>query len=175
VIPVLETERLLLRGWRASDVEAAAPFFADENLTRYIGGGSPREDVWRRISSIAGHWVLRGHGLWALERKQDGKLIGWCGLLSPEGWPEPELGWSLFGEAHGQGFATEAALRARSHAYETLGWTTLISLIHPDNAPSIRVAQRLGASRESDFVIRGTQVGIYRHPSADAVRKGEAA
>lgn len=166
MIPVLETERLRLRGWTAADFDVLAQFFGNEELTRYVGGASNREDSWRRLSSMAGHWSLRGHGLWAVEAKDDSRLVGWCGLLSPEGWPEPEIGWSLFAGEHGRGYATEAALRARDYAYRDLGWTTLMSLVHPDNRPSIRVAERLGARFEKSFVIRGTEVGIYRHPAA---------
>lgn len=166
MIPVLDTERLVMRGWRDTDIDVVSAFYDDEQLTRFVGGTSPREDAWRRMSAMAGHWLLRGHGLWALETKQDRRLIGWCGLLSPEGWPEPELGWSLFAGAHGKGYATEAALRARAFAYETLGWTTLMSFIHPDNTPSIRVAGRLGAQWERHFTLRGTEIGIYRHPAA---------
>ena len=166
MIPVLETERLRLRGWTVADFDALVDFYADEDLTRYIGGTSDRWDGWRRFSAMAGHWTLRGHGLWGLEAKEDRRLVGWCGLLSPEGWPEPEIGWSLFAGEHGRGYATEAALRARDYAYRDLGWTTLMSLVHPDNRPSIRVAERLGARFEKPFVIRGTEVGIYRHPAA---------
>lgn len=166
MIPVLETERLRLRGWTAADFDVLVDFYADEELTRYVGGTSDRWDGWRRFSAMAGHWTLRGHGLWAVEAKEDRRLVGWCGLLSPEGWPEPEIGWSLFAGEHGRGFATEAALRARDYAYRDLGWTTLMSLVHPDNRPSIRVAERLGARFEKPFVIRGTEVGIYRHPAA---------
>lgn len=166
MIPVLETERLRLRGWTAADFDVLVDFYADEDLTRYVGGTSDRWDGWRRFSAMAGHWALRGHGLWAVEAKADRRLVGWCGLLSPEGWPEPEIGWSLFAGEHGRGYATEAALRARDYAYRDLGWTTLMSLVHPDNRPSIRVAERLGARFEKTFVIRGTEVGIYRHPAA---------
>lgn len=165
MIPVLETERLRLRGWMAADFDALVDFYADEDLTRYVGGTSDRWDGWRRFSAMAGHWTLRGHGLWAVETKADQRLVGWCGLLSPEGWPEPEIGWSLFAGEHGRGYATEAALRARDYAYRDLGWTTLMSLVHPDNRPSIRVAERLGARFEKPFVIRDTEVGIYRHPA----------
>lgn len=166
MIPVLETERLRLRGWMAADFDVLVGFYADEELTRYVGGASDRWDGWRRFSAMVGHWALRGHGLWAVEAKDDSRLVGWCGLLSPEGWPEPEIGWSLFAGEHGRGYATEAALRARDYAYRDLGWTTLMSLVHPDNRPSIRVAERLGARFEKSFVIRGTEVGIYRHPAA---------
>ena len=166
MIPVLETDRLRLRGWTAADFDTLVDFYADEDLTRYVGGTSDRWDGWRRFTAMAGHWTLRGHGLWAVEAKADQRLVGWCGLLSPEGWPEPEIGWSLFAGEHGRGYATEAALRARDYAYRDLGWTTLMSLVHPDNRPSIRVAERLGARFEKPFVIRGTEVGIYRHPAA---------
>ena len=87
MIPVLETERLRLRGWTAADFDVLVDFYADENLTRYVGGTSDRWDGWRRFSAMAGHWALRGYGLWAVEAKVDRRLVGWCGLLSPEGWP----------------------------------------------------------------------------------------
>ncbi|MGO4735365.1 GNAT family N-acetyltransferase [Bosea sp. 2KB_26] len=170
MIPVLETKRLVMRGWAKGDFDRVAAFLGDEQLTRFVGGASGRDDAWRRFSSMAGHWSLLGFGLWALEAKEDGRLVGWCGLLSPEGWPEPEIGWSLFAGEHGRGYATEAALRARDYAYRDLGWTTLMSFIHPDNRPSIRVAERLGARFEKPFVIRGWEVGIYRHPAAEPAK-----
>lgn len=174
MIPVLETERLIMRGWSEDDFDAVAAFLADERLARFIGGASPRDDAWRRFASMAGHWVLRGHGLWALETKAERRLIGWCGLLAPEGWPEPEVGWSLFAGAHGQGYATEAALRAREHAYDTLGWTTLMSFVHPENTASIRVAERLGARLERTAMLRGAEVGLYRHPAGDRASRNLA-
>ncbi len=169
MIPVLETERLVMRGWSERDLEPFAAFWADEEAARFVGGACGREDAWRRLAGMAGHWTLRGYGLWALEDKATGAFAGWCGLWMPEGWPEPELGWSLVPALHGRGYATEAALRARRHAYDDLGWSTLISFIDPENLPSQRVAARLGARLEGSMMLRGSEAGIYRHPARDAI------
>ena len=75
--------------------------------------------------------------------------------------------WGLAAAAHGKGYATEAAKRSRDFAYEQLGWTTLISCIAPENSPSQRVAARLGAKRERMMELRGSTIGIYRHPGPE--------
>jgi RimJ/RimL family protein N-acetyltransferase len=163
-IPVLETERLRLRGLRESDLDPFAEFCASASLTRFVGGTSDRRGTWGRIAAYLGHWVLRGYGHWAIEEKASGRFVGYAGLWNPEGWPEPEVIWGLMADAHGQGYATEAARRAREHAYRELGWRTAISLIAPENLPSQGVARRLGATHERDFQLFTTTVGIYRHP-----------
>lgn len=162
--PVLETERLRLRPWRSEDIGPYAGFCASERTARYVGGVSSREDAWRRMAVITGHCVLRGYGLWALEDKVTGAFVGYSGLWNPLGWPEPEIAWGLVEQAHGRGYATEAARRARDFAYEEMKWTTAISLIHPDNTPSQRVAERLGATLCGTTELKGTSVGVYRHP-----------
>lgn len=169
MIPTLETDRLRLRDWREDDFEPYAAVWADPEMASFMGGACSREGAWRRMAAVVGHWHLRGYGTWAVEDKSTRAFIGWCGLWYPEGWPEPELGYCLVRGTQGQGFATEAARCARSHAYEVLGWTTLISFIDLRNEPSIRVAQRLGARRESIRVMRGMEGAIYRHPGLDPV------
>lgn len=165
MIPVLETERLILRETRESDLDALAAFYADPELSRFVGGPLDRDDTWRRMAMGLGHWRLRGFGNWALEEKATGDFVGWCGLWSPEGFPGREVGWGLMKDKHGRGFATEAALRARAHAYGALCWDSAISLIARGNDPSVRVARRLGASFESFTEFRGLECAIYRHPS----------
>jgi RimJ/RimL family protein N-acetyltransferase len=166
VIPALETERLILRESRESDLDALAAFYADAELSKFVGGPLDRDDTWRRIAMGLGHWRLRGFGDWALEEKATGDYIGWCALWSPEGFPGREVGWGLVKAKHGRGFATEAARRARDFAYLTLGWDTAISLIALGNDPSVRVARRLGAVFESFTKFRGMDCAIYRHPPA---------
>jgi RimJ/RimL family protein N-acetyltransferase len=163
-IPVLETERLRLRAWREEDLDPFAAFVADEAATRFVGGTGNRQNAWRRMAMFLGHWTLRGHGPWVIEEKTSSRWVGYCGLWSPEGWPEPELMWSLAAGAHGKGYATEAAQRGREFAYRKLGWTTLTSFIDPHNEPSLRVAQRLSAAHERDVVLADNPVGLYRHP-----------
>lgn len=157
-VPVLETERLSLREWREEDLAPLVAFYADE-ATRFISLPRDAAEAWRFMAVRVGHWVLRGFGPWALEEKASGQWVGYCGLWNPHGWPEPEVMWGLAPGARGQGYATEAARRARDFAYQKLGWTTLISCIVPENVASQRVAQRLGATLERSIELMG-----YRHP-----------
>jgi RimJ/RimL family protein N-acetyltransferase len=170
-IPVLETERLRLRGWREEDLPAFAAFWADESTARFVGGSCSRGDAWRRMAAQVGHWVLRGYGMWAVEDKATGHLAGYCGPWNPEGWPEAEIGWGLLKAFHGRGYATEAARRARDFAYGELGWPTVVSYIAAENAASQRVAARLGAMFEGPGELQGHPVGVYRHPPANALSK----
>ena len=173
-IPTIETPRLRLRVWRESDFEPLAAFRADPSTARYVGGVCSREEAWRWLAAMIGHWELRGYGLWALEEKTSGAFVGYSGLWFPEGWPELELGWSLVKSAWGRGYATEAARRARAYAYETVGAKTLISMIDKHNYPSHAVADRLDAIYENVFLARGGEVAIYRHPSPERLRALDA-
>jgi len=164
MIPVLETERLHLRGWRAADFEPYAAFYANEATAKYAGGVMSREDAWRDLATVIGQWTLRGYGFWAVEQKQSRDFIGYAGVWHPEGWPEPELGWGLVAPAHGRGFAFEAASRAREHAACAWGLKHLVSYLDPDNHPSRRLAERLGAKFEGNCDLGGDMAAAYRHP-----------
>jgi RimJ/RimL family protein N-acetyltransferase len=162
-IPTLETERLWLRNWRESDLDRYFMLRGDEAATQFIGGVTSRDDTWRGIAMLLGHQILRGYSIFALEEKSTGLLVGYCGPWFPLGFPEPEIGWGLVPSEQGKGFATEAAKRALAFAFGPLGWTTAISLIAPENLPSARVAERLGAKLEGSTEFRGRMCGIYRH------------
>jgi RimJ/RimL family protein N-acetyltransferase len=164
-IPVLEAERLRLRGWQNEDQAPFADYCADAMTERFLGGPGYPADAWRRMAAQVGHWVMRGYGSWALEEKASGRWVGYCGLWNPHGWPEPEVMWGLAPSGRGLGYATEAAGAVRDYAYRQLGWTTLISCIAPDNIASQRVAERLGATLEKTFEHRGQTLRIYRHPA----------
>lgn len=165
MIPEFTTERLVMRGFRDDDFPSFAGFYANEQTARFVGGVCSGEDAWRRMASFAGHWILRGYGLWALQLRETGAFVGYCGLWFPQGWPEPEIGWGLVEAHHGRGYVTEAARRARSYAYDSLGWTTVVSCIALENTASIRVAERLEARFERTIENRGWTVGVYRHPA----------
>ena len=153
-IPILETERLRLRAPCQDDFEAEAEFYASER-SRFVGGPLSRDLAWRKLASVIGHWQLRGYGFWSIDEKSTGIFCGRVGLWYPEGWPEPEIGWSLMQNAEGKGIALEGALKARDHAYKTLGWKTAISLMDPANQRSEALAKRMGAVFDRK----------YEHPS----------
>jgi RimJ/RimL family protein N-acetyltransferase len=158
----LETDRLLLRMWRNEDFEAYAKMCADPDVMRYLGGKTfNRLEAWRHMALLVGHWHLLGFGHWAVEEKATGEFVGRIGFLNPEGWPGFEIGWILGREFWGKGYATEGARRALSYAFNELDKAHVISLIHPDNKGSIRVAERLGEKPEGKTELLGTEVLIY--------------
>jgi RimJ/RimL family protein N-acetyltransferase len=161
--PTLQTDRLLLRTFRDDDLDEYAAIAADPDVMRYLGDGTPltREDAWRQIAWILGHWQLRGYGLWAVEERATGALVGRIGHINPEGWPGFELGWMLGKAYWGKGYATEGARRALAYAFDELRQPHVISLIRPENAPSIRVAERLGESLEGRLTLYGAEVLVY--------------
>lgn len=171
-IPTISTPRLTLRAPEASDFPGFAAFFASER-SKFVGGPAPAEQSWRMLATELGHWPLRGYGRWAVEETETGAFVGIIGLWNPEGWPEPEIGWDLMNGFEGKGYATEAALAAREFAYGTLGWTTVISLVAPENAGSRNVAKRMGAQYEGLFEHeRHGTLEVWRHLSPDALAAG---
>ena len=141
---------------------------ADEEVMRYLGGKiMTSAEAWRHMAFLVGHWQLLGYGHWAVEEKATGELLGRIGFLNPAGWPGFEIGWTLRRESWGKGYATEGARRALRYAFTELAQEHVISLIHPDNLPSIRVAERLGERREGDAEIIGIKVLVYGIDRAD--------
>jgi len=163
MIPQLKTQRLILRGFREADLDAYADMCAHPEVMRYIGTGQPlsREESWRNMAMIVGHWQLRGYGLWAVEESQTGEMIGRIGCWQPEGWPGLEIGWSLRRAYWGRGFATEAATAAMNYAFTQLQRSHIISLIHPQNTASVRVAKKLGEKLQETTEIFKTEVLVY--------------
>ena len=158
----LETERLILRMWREEDLEPYARICADAEVMRFLGGKTFNlTESWRHMALLIGHWHLRGYGHWAIEEKASGTFLGRVGFLNPPGWPGFELGWTLGREFWGKGYATEGARRALAYAFTELDKDHVISCIHRDNAPSIRVAERLGEKLEGESEILGTPVLVY--------------
>lgn len=159
----LETERLRLRPFQDADLDAYAAICADPDVMRYLGDGKTltRGEAWRQIALILGHWQLRGFGLWAVEERASGALIGRIGFFEPEGWPGFELGWMLRRASWGKGYATEGARRALAHAFMVMGRDHVISLIRPANRPSVRVAERLGETLEGRTDLFGQEALVY--------------
>jgi RimJ/RimL family protein N-acetyltransferase len=158
----LETERLRLRMFRDEDIDAYAAICADPDVMRYLTGEPmTRFEAWRHMAMLVGHWTLRGYGMWAVEEKATGNVVGRIGFNNPEGWPGFELGWILGRSAWGKGYATEGARVALNYAFTEMGRDHVISVIRPGNEASIKVAERLGETLEGECEVLGFPALIY--------------
>ena len=165
-IPILETPRLRLREFRDTDFPAYAAMMGDPDVARHLADGRPLTPVeaWRQMAVFAGHWVLRGFGVWAVEERATGRFIGRIGCFYPEGWPDFEIAYTLDRPAWGRGYATEGAARALDYARTVLGRRDICSVIRPANEGSKRVATKLGATLAETVEFYGAPALIYRYP-----------
>ena len=143
--PTLETERLRLRPPEPQDFEPWVRFHADKEVMTYLGGVQGRELTWRSMCGMTGAWTISGFSMFSVIEKHTGAWIGRLGPWQPEGWPGTEVGWGLARSAWGKGYAVEGSAAAMDYAVDSLGWTEIIHTILPENAASIRLAQRLGS------------------------------
>lgn len=159
----LETDRLILRWFREDDLADLCRMTADPEVMRFLGDGQPVDEMltWRHMATYIGHWYYRGFGIWAVEEKSSGRVVGRIGFMHPVGWPGFELGWTLARDCWGKGYATEGARRALKYAFTEMNRDHVISLIAPDNVASIRVAERLGEKVEGQTNIMNRDVFIY--------------
>ncbi len=167
-IPTLTTERLRLRAFQASDLDAYAAMQANPEVMRHLvmGRTSTRVEVWRTMATSLGQWALRGYGMWACAKIDGGAFVGSVGIFQPLDWPEPEIAYSLDRPFWRQGFATEAAIAARDWFFAHVSLDRVASFIRPDNHASKRVAERLGAIRERTFELRGSTYEYWVHHRA---------
>jgi len=166
----LLTERLELRPFTLEDHAEYARICSDEEVMRYIGAGKANtpDITWRSMAGMLGHWQLLGYGIWAVTLRGGG-IIGHAGFIDVPGWPGFELAW-LLGRGHwGKGYAREAARAALQVAHDTLQRERVISLIRPQNAPSIRLAQALGAQRTGTVEMMGSEAELFVHRKLPAL------
>ena len=161
----LETERLVLRQFEEEDWRCLHKYYSDAEATRYtVGRAFTEGETWRTMCSMIGHWQVRGYGPYALIEKSSSLLLGTVGFWYPNDWPEPEIKWALAADYWGKGFASEAGREVQSIGRQYLPEIPLISFIHPDNHPSMKLAERLGAVLENEIPFRGNIWKVYRHP-----------
>ena len=158
----LETERLILRKPEAGDRDGYAEMWGDSEVVRFLGGRTQTpEEVPAGIERMLKQWDRHGVGLFSVLRKEDERVVGRVGYLlwDSERWVnamheeldgdlELEIGWTIIREFWNQGYATEAALACRDHAFGELGRDRVISLIAKENIASIRVAEKIGETLE---------------------------
>lgn len=150
MVPILETERLRLRGHSVADFDATAAMWDDPAVFRFISGKpSTREESWGRLLRYPGHWTLLGHGFWLIEEKASGRFVGEGGFgafkrdMIPA-FDAPEQGWALAPWAHGKGYAYEAVSATLAWGERHFGRRDFVCMIAPGNAPSLKLAAKLG-------------------------------
>jgi RimJ/RimL family protein N-acetyltransferase len=173
---MLETPRLILRRWREEDIEPMAAINADPEVMRCIRDGSVRTEQQTRegIATWEREWEAEGFGLFALEERETGRMIGFTGLAIPNFLPEVlpavEIGWRLARTHWGQGLATEAATAALRFAFEDRGLERLVSITQAGNDASERIMTKLGlrldretTSPDSGRAIRVFELSVDRY------------
>jgi RimJ/RimL family protein N-acetyltransferase len=177
---MIETERLVLRPPEPRDVDAVARYIADPEVVRFLSGTTgTREAATERVEQWRAAWDADAFGIFSAELRDTGEWVGRIGLLAwdPLGWEhgtraaigehaEIELGWTLDRDAWDHGYATEAAIAVRDWALREIRPRRLISLIHPDNARSLRVAERIGERHVENVLVEGSiEVELWALPS----------
>jgi RimJ/RimL family protein N-acetyltransferase len=173
--PRLVTERLVLREFRRDDLDAFAATMANPDVVRHLAiEPLSREDSFRRIFMAVGQWPILGMGMWAVELKADGRMVGHVGFfdmerdMTPSLKGQPEMGWIFDPSVHGQGLAHEACEAALQWAERTLGPVAIPAIIGPENKASMKLAGKLGFVRDPDGIYKGEAIAIFRRPPPSA-------
>ncbi len=167
-VPVIETERLRLRGHRAADlVECTAMWGEPEVIRHTTARVLTEEETWTRLLRYTGLWQLLGYGYWAVEEKATGAYIGDMGFadfhreIAPSVAGFPEMGWMLRTSAHGKGYATEMVRGALAWADRTLPERRTVCIIHVENAASLRLAAKCGFREYCRTTYKESPVALF--------------
>jgi RimJ/RimL family protein N-acetyltransferase len=162
-VAVLTTARLIVRELTPSDAPFIVSLLNDPGFIRNIGDRGVRTEADARDYLAAGplaSYARHGFGLCAVVLAASGAAIGICGILQRAELPGPDLGFAFLPQFHGQGYALEAASAVRGDAHARLGLPTLFAIVNPDNAPSIRLLEKLGFAREGTVRLSGESVDL---------------
>jgi RimJ/RimL family protein N-acetyltransferase len=172
-VPVIETERLVLRGHRLGDFADCAAMWADPVVNRYLGGKPLSEtEAWTRFLRYAGHWWLMSFGYWAVEEKATGAFVGDIGFadykrdIQPSLKGIPEIGWVLAQSAHGKGYATEAVRAALAWGDAQFEAPRTVCIIAPENLPSVRLAEKFGYREFERTIFKDHPVILFERQRA---------
>ena len=168
----IRTERLGLRPFQQSDLNALAELMANADFMRFSLGPLSRAKAAEFLKRIQARDRAGEPSQFAVIFHATGKLIGFCGFFGQnvDGVERIEIGYRLHPDYWGQGIATEAARAVRDHAFQVLKLNQIISLIHPDNIASIRVAEKNGMIVEKETVFRGFPTLVYAIDRKDRCR-----
>ena len=159
----LQTPRLILRPFRKDDLDALAALMANTDFMRFSLGPYSREQAQTVLQKFLSWGEAGLPSPFAVIFRGNNALIGYCGFLHQhvDGMDEIEIGYRLHPDYWNRGLATEAARAVRDHAFQDLKLARVISLIHPDNIASRRVAEKIGMKFEKETVFRGIPHHVF--------------
>lgn len=166
-VPVIETERLLLRSHGVDDYEACCAMWADPEVTRFIGQPSTPQQVWSRLLGYVGHWQLKNYGVWVIEEKSTNRFIGEMGFsdfkrdIVAEMRDVPELGFVFVASAHGKGYATEAVRAVTQWGDVHLPSKRTVCLVSDANAASLHVVGKAGYREFGRTTLNDKPVALF--------------
>jgi RimJ/RimL family protein N-acetyltransferase len=155
-----ETERLVLREWRAEDAAALFALTSDPEVMRHIGDRRPWDTVERAeawLGRVAESYRERGYGFWAVVEKSSGREVGSCGFGPQPGTGAPEFGYLYARHAWGRGYATEAGRAVMHYGFERLGFARVVACTTPEHTASQRVLEKLGFHYVGNEVLEGDE------------------
>ena len=177
MVPVLETERLILRGHRLEDFPAHAAMWSDERTFRHTGGQRRSEEqLWSRFLRNEGQWQLTGTGMWAVEEKASGSYAGVVGFIFAKRTMDipyrdaPEMGWAIVPDFHGKGLAREAVARSLVWGEVHLGADAVWCMIDPGNLASRKVAAGAGFREAGRSEYEGAEMLTFLRQMAPKAR-----
>lgn len=168
-VPVLETERLILRGYRMEDFPEFARIWTEPGVVRFITKKpQTEEESWSRFLRVIGHWRLMGKGFWLIEDKATAEQLGQGGFVEarraivPAFTGEPEAGWSLRASAQGKGIAFEAMTAALAWGDKAFGNVRNVAIIEIGNDASMRLAERLSFKPVLDTTYHDSAIRLFQ-------------
>jgi ribosomal-protein-alanine N-acetyltransferase len=171
-----ESERLLLRKMTEDDTDDLMLIFTDPKVMASFGGELfDRAQMEKWVQRNLAHQNRYGYGIFCVILKENDELVGACGLhhVEVDGSPEVELGYDFRSAYWNRGLATEAAMAVRDYAFGKLGMSRLISMIRTHNKASMRVAEKMGMTREKEWAWKDIKYYIYSQSREDKTSKGE--
>ena len=177
-VPAIDTERLTMRGHALADFDECHGMWSDPLVMRHLGGRPlTTEEMWARLLRYAGSWSLLGFGYWVVRDRATGRFVGEVGLgdlrrdMEPRLDGVPEAGWVLATWSHGSGFATEAVRALLAWGDRNLETDRVVCIIAPENAPSIRVAEKCGFREAPRAIYKGAETLVFERATPGSDRR----
>lgn len=148
VYPLIETERLLLRMFRAEDLDTVYHLFSDADVQKHLSveNKRTREQLKVTLKNLVSRWDERGFGVWCVTEKKTDEIVGYCGFQYFDDMPEVEIIFAFLKNFWGKGFATEAAKACLRYWFEELTSDEMFAATSPKNFASLRVLEKIGMS-----------------------------